>query len=180
VAVIARMSKENPAWSRHRIAAELAMLGWNVSKGTVARYITKPPLVTGRPPSTNWAAFVRLDLAGTIAIDFLTVPTATFRTLYVFVVLSLERRVVLHLNVTSHPHAAWAAQQIVEALGPEAPTVKRLIRDRDGIYGAAFNARVQNAANIVRRPVWRMLSGRWSSTLRRLWPWHRWMTARLP
>jgi transposase InsO family protein len=67
-----------------------------------------------------------------------------FRTLYVFVVLSLKRRVVLHVNVTSHPHAAWAAQQVVEALGPETPAVQRLIRDRDGIYGRAFDARVNN------------------------------------
>jgi hypothetical protein len=69
------------------------------------------------------------DLAGTISIDFLTVPTATFRTLYVFVVLSLERRLLLHVNVTAHPYAAWAAQQMVEATGPEVQAL-RLIRDR--------------------------------------------------
>src|SRR5262249_19068585 len=93
---------------------------------------------------TNWATFVRLHLEGTIAIDFLTVPTVMFQTLYVFVVLSLERRVVLHANVTSHPHAAWAAQQLVEALGPDTPVIIRLIRDRDGIYGAVFDSRVNN------------------------------------
>jgi putative transposase len=91
----------------------------------------------GRPPSTTWGTFVRMHLAGTIAIDFLTVPTATFRTLYVFVVLSLERRLLLHVNVTAHRHAAWAAQQMVQAMGPEVQAV-RLIRDRDGIYGTAF------------------------------------------
>jgi transposase InsO family protein len=80
-------------------------------------------------------------LAGTIAVDFLTVPTATFGTLYVFVVLSLERRLLLHVNVTSHPHAAWAAQQMVEAMGPEVHAA-RLIRDRDGIYGRIFDERV--------------------------------------
>jgi hypothetical protein len=53
------------------------------------------------------------------SVDFLTVPTATFRTLYVFVVLSLERRLLLHVNVTAHPYALWAAQQMVEAMGPE-------------------------------------------------------------
>jgi putative transposase len=74
-------------------------------------------------------------------VDFLTVPTATFRTLYVFVVLSLERRLLLHVNVTAHPYAAWAAQQMVEAMGPEVQAV-RLIRDRDAIYGSAFDARV--------------------------------------
>jgi hypothetical protein len=144
VALISRMSQENPTWSRRRIAAELAMLGVKVSKDTVARYITKPVPAPNKPPSTNWATFVRLHLAGTIAIDFLTVPTVMFRTLYVFVVVSLERRVLLHVNVTSRPHAAWAGQQIIEALGPEAPAVKRLIRDRDRVYGSRFDARVEN------------------------------------
>ena len=60
------------------------------------------------------------------------------------VVLSLERLVLLHVNVTSHPHAAWTAQQIVEALEPDTPAAGRLIRDRDGIYGAHFDTRVNN------------------------------------
>jgi len=84
-----------------------------------------------------------MHLAGTIAIDFLVVPTVTFNVLYVFFVLLLERRRILHVNVTAHPYAAWAAQQIVEAVGPDAHVV-RLIRDRDAIYGAAFDARVRN------------------------------------
>jgi putative transposase len=67
----------------------------------------------------------------------------TFQVLYVFFVLSLERRRILHVNVTAHPYAAWAAQQIVEAVGPDA-NVARLIRDRDGIYGTAFDARVRH------------------------------------
>lgn len=63
--------------------------------------------------------------------------------LYVFFVLSLERRRILHVNVTAHPHAGWTAQQIVEAVGPDAHVV-RLIRDRDAIYGGAPDARVRN------------------------------------
>jgi hypothetical protein len=70
-------------------------------------------------------------LAGIIAIDFHSVPTATFRTLYVFIVLSLERRLLLHVNVTAHPHAACASQQMAEAIGPEVEAA-RLIRDGDG------------------------------------------------
>jgi hypothetical protein len=108
-----------PPWAtaRRRIAAELAKLGHDVSKDSVAKYMPRPVGSPGRPPSTTWGTFVRMHLAGTIAIDFLTVPTATFRTLYVFIVLSLERRVLLHVNVTAYPHTAWAAQQMVEALG---------------------------------------------------------------
>jgi putative transposase len=143
VALIERMATENPLWSRRRIASELAKLGHEVGKDTVAKYMPKPTRCRPRPPSSSWAAFLRLHLAGTIAIDFLTVPTVTFNVLYVFFVLSLERRRVAHVNVTAHPYAEWAAQQIVEAVGPDV-SFERLIRDRDGIYGGAFNARVNN------------------------------------
>jgi putative transposase len=62
--------------------------------------------------------------------------------LYVFVVLAHDRRRVLHFNVTEHPTAAWTAHQIVEAF-PEDCAPKYLIRDRDGIYGAAFRSRIR-------------------------------------
>jgi len=140
VALIGRMASENPVWSRRRIASELAKLGHNVDKGTVAKYMPKPAGRPRQPPSTTWRAFLRAHLAGTIAIDFLTVPAVMFNILYVFFVLALDRRRLLHVNVTSHPHAARAAQQIVEA-GCETGIV-RLIRHRDRIYGSVFNARV--------------------------------------
>ena len=70
-------------------------------------------------------------------------PTVTFDILHVFIVLSLERRRILHVNVTAHPYAEWTAQQIVEAIGLD-DTLKMLIRDRDGIYGAAFDRRINH------------------------------------
>jgi putative transposase len=91
IELVERMTRENPTWSRRRIAAELAKLGHDVSKDTVAKYMPKRPGAPGRPPSTTWGTFLRTHLAGTIAIDFLTVPTVTFNVLYVFFVLSLDR-----------------------------------------------------------------------------------------
>jgi hypothetical protein len=110
------MARESPTWSRRRIANELAMLGRPVSKDTVAKHMPKAPR-RPRPTSPRWGAWVRAHLAGTIAVDFLTVPTATFDVLYVFIVLELERRRILHVNVTAHPSAAWTARQVVEAVG---------------------------------------------------------------
>ena len=170
VALIQRMAAENPTWSRRRIAAELAKLDLDVGKDAVAKYMPKHTGGPRRPPATTWGAFLRTHLAGTIAIDFLTVPTVTFGTLYVFVVLSLARR-RLHVNVTAHPHAAWTAQQIVEAVGPDAH-VLRLIRDRDGIYGAAFDARVDHLGirqlRIAARSPWQNgYAERFVGTLRR-------------
>jgi putative transposase len=81
------------------------------------------------------------DLA---SIDFFTIPTATFRVLYVFLVLSHDRRRVVHFNVTSSPTSAWTGQQILEAF-PWDTAPKYLLRDRDGIYrGAEFKGAVKS------------------------------------
>jgi len=171
VALIRRLVADNPLWSRRRIAAELAKLGHNVSKDTVAKYMPKRPRDPSRPRSVTWGQFVRTYLPGTIAIDFLTVPTVTFNVLYVFFVLSLDRRRVLHVNVTADPYAEWAGQQIVEAVGLDT-SITRLIRDRDGIYGAKFDARVdhlgiQQTRTAPRAPWQNGCAERFVGTLRR-------------
>ena len=74
-------------------------------------------------------------------MDFLVVPTVTGRVLYVLIVMTHERRKVVHFNVTESPTAEWAAQQVVNAFPYDtAPTY--LLRDRDSIYGSAFVRRV--------------------------------------
>ena len=125
----------------------------------------------GATAAAAWGTFVRNHTAGTIAIDFFTVPTVTFGVLYVFFVLSLERRRVIHVNVTEHPTAEWAAQQIVEAVGPDA-AFTRLIRDRDAIFGAAFDRRVENLnlkqfRTAPRSPWQNGFAERWVGTARR-------------
>ena len=171
VSLIEQMSRENPLWSRRRIAGELAKLGHAVDKDTVAKYMPKPAPRPRRPPSQTWKTFLRNHLEATIAIDLLTVPTVTFNVLYVFFVLSLDRRRVLHVNVTAHPYAAWAAQQIVNAIGAESVPA-RLIRDRDAIFGAAFDARVDHLGvrqvrTSPRSPWQNGYAERWIGTLRR-------------
>ena len=87
--------------------------------------------------------FLDNHLKDIVAIDFFTVPTATFRILFSFMVLRHYRRQIVHFNVSAHPTAEWTAQQIVEAFPfDEAP--RFLIRDRDGIYGRAFRNRVES------------------------------------
>ena len=77
------------------------------------------------------------------SIDFFTVPTATFRVLFVFLVLSHDRRRVVHFNVTANPTSAWTGRQIIEAF-PWDTTHKYLLRDRDGIYGDEFRGAVKS------------------------------------
>jgi putative transposase len=137
--LIRRMCRENPLWGAPRIESELALLGYDVAESTVAQY-----MVRGRkPPSQTWRTFLANHVECLASIDFFTVATATFRVLYVFVVLRHDRRRVVHFNVTAHPTAAWTAQQIVQAFPyDEAP--RFLIRDRDGIYGEDVQCRIRN------------------------------------
>ena len=128
--LIKRMWRTNPTWGSPRIVAELYKLGINVAKSTVERY--KPH--GDRLPSATWRTFLDLHLKDLIAIDFFVVPTATFKVLFVFVVLAHDRRRIVHLNVTEHPTAQWTAQQIVEAF-PFDTAPQYLLRDGDGIYG---------------------------------------------
>jgi putative transposase len=73
------------------------------------------------------------------SIDFFLVPTATFRLLFVFVVLSHARRRILHFQVTEHPSQEWTMQQMREAF-PWDHGCGYLLRDRDAIYGGDWAA----------------------------------------
>jgi transposase InsO family protein len=94
-----------------------------------------------KPPSQSWRAFLKNHARDIVSVDFFTVPTATFRVLYVFLILSNERRRIVHFNVTNSPIAAWTGQQIVEAF-PWDSAPRYMIRDRDKKYGDEFTRRV--------------------------------------
>ena len=96
-----------------------------------------------KPPSQTWKAFLRNHMDVTAACDFFVVPTATFKLLFCFVVLSLDRRRILHVNVTAHPTAEWTARQILEAFSGDEPEPRFLMRDRDGIYGWEFHRMIR-------------------------------------
>jgi transposase InsO family protein len=132
------MAFANPLWGAPRIHGELLKLGLDVSQRTVARLMPRRP----KPPSQTWRTFLQNHLLDLVSVDFFVVPTATFRVLFVFVVLLHHRRKVVHFNVTDSPTAAWTAQQIVEAF-PDDSAPRYLLRDRDGIYGDVFRRRVQ-------------------------------------
>ncbi len=87
-ALIRQMRDANPLWGAPRIHGELQKLGIGVAQATVAKYL-------GRhcdPPSPSWRTFLTNHVSQLASIDFFTVPTATFRVLFVFVVLSHDRR----------------------------------------------------------------------------------------
>ena len=132
------MREANPLWGAPRIHGELQKLGIDVAQATVAKYLGR----RGGPPSQSWRTFLTNHASQLASIDFFTVPTATFRVLFVFVVLSHDRRRIVHVNVTAHPTAAWTAQQLREAW-PWDTAPRFVIRDRDAIYGATCRRTAQ-------------------------------------
>jgi transposase InsO family protein len=112
--LIRRMAQEN-GWGAPRIHGELLKLGLRVDERTVSRYLPNH----------------RDSLVG---MDFFTVPTVTFRLLWVFVVLHHERRRIVHFAVTDQPAAPWIIQQLREAF-PFDTAPRYAIFDRDGKYG---------------------------------------------
>ena len=116
-ALIRRMARENPTWGEERIANELLLkLGLQVSPRTVRKYLPKR-VDHGRgkrATSQRWQTFVRNHAQAIVACDFCLVVTATFRLLYVFVVMEHATRRMLHCNVTAHPTARWTLQQLAK------------------------------------------------------------------
>ena len=133
------MPRENPLWGAPRIQAELTKLGIEASEPTVAKYMVR----LRKPPSQTWLTFLHIHKNAMASIDFSTVPTAMLRILYVFLVLSHDRRKVLYMNVTEHPSSMWTGRQLLQAF-PWDTAPKYLLRDRDSIYGPEFERAADN------------------------------------
>ena len=117
------------------------MLGIEISQTAVIKYMVRHR----RPPCQHWQTFLHNHAKDLVSIDLFTVPTVTFRILNVFLVLSHQRRQVIHFNVTEHPASRWTRQQVVEAF-PWEETPRYLLRDRDRVYGAEFRRWVHSLA----------------------------------
>jgi putative transposase len=133
-ALIRTMSRANPLWGAPRIHGELLKLGIGVSQATVAKYMVRHR----RPPSQTWRTFLANHVGQIMAADFFVAPTATCRLLFVLVIIAHDRRRIVHVAVTSHPTAAWTAQQLREAL-PWGEAPRYLVRDRDLAFDAWAN-----------------------------------------
>jgi transposase InsO family protein len=141
------MSVDNRLWGAPHIHGELLKLGFAVAQSTVGKYMAKK----GDPSGQCWGTFLRNHMPHIAAMDLLVVPTISFVQLYVLVIVRLARRELVWINVTAHPTAEWIAQQVTEAF-PWNEVPRYLIRDRDGIYGAAVTRRLR-AMGIRDKPI---------------------------
>jgi len=141
--LIRRMATENPLWGEERIANELLLkLGLRVSPRTVRKYMPKRP--PGRPRGDQrWSTFLHNHAGEIVACDFFLAVTATFRLLYVLVVIEHGSRRLLRVAVTTHPSAAWTLQQLREVVGFDHAR-RYLIHDRDSIFARSLDESIRN------------------------------------
>ena len=137
-ALIRQMSIENPLWGAPRIHGELLKLGIEVAQSSVAKYMVK----RSGPPSQGWGTFLRNHAPDIAAMDLFIAPTIDFGLLYAFVIVRLDRRDLVWINVTTHPTAEWIAHQIT-AVFPWNDAPRYLIRDRDRVYGGIVKRRLR-------------------------------------
>jgi putative transposase len=105
------MATDNVSWGEEPIANELKLeLGIRVSPRTVEKCLQNGRPVRTPDPKQRWLTFVHSHAKAIVACDFFVVVTATFRTLYVFVIMELGTRRILNQNVTAHPTAEWTLQ----------------------------------------------------------------------
>jgi hypothetical protein len=167
--LVHRVATDNPTWGAPRIHGELLKLGIDVRERTVSRYLARR-----RPqsrPRQDWKTFLRNHHDAIAAMDFLTVPTATFRVLYVWFVLHHDRRRVLHVNVTDHPAACWVCQQLREAF-PSDTAPRYLLLDRDAIFSPEVPRTLRAIGTTPKRIAYRSpwqngVAERWVGTCRR-------------
>jgi putative transposase len=150
--LIVTIATVNRTWGEERIAAELLVkLGIRVSPRTVRRYM--PPRPRPKPGTQAWSTFVRNHARCVLASDFFVVVTATFRLLYVFVVLEVGTRRIVHWNVTAYPTAEWTAQQFrMIVSGDQAH--RFIIHDRDTIYSKGVDRTLEAMGlTVLKTPV---------------------------
>jgi putative transposase len=137
IALIQKMAKENLLWGVERIRGELLKLGIEVSKRSIQRYIPKDR--KDHSSSQTWATFLKNQASDIWACDFTVVNDWMFRQWYIFVLMELKTRRIIHTGVTKYPTDEWTAQQLREAT-PWGNSPKYLIRDRDSKYATHFSA----------------------------------------
>ena len=150
--LIADMASANRTWGEERIAAELRLkLGLTVSPRTVRRYMPKHFPSRGGRPGQSWRTFLSNHAGDVLACDFFV--TVTCQRVYVFVMMDVSSRQVLHWNLTRHPTAAWTMQQFRDGIPADGPH-RILVHDRDAIFAPAVDDTLRSMQlRVLKTPV---------------------------
>jgi transposase InsO family protein len=184
IKLIQQIAQENRLWGAERIWGELLKLGIKVSKRTIQKYLPKKRTKS----SQTWATFLKNHAAEIWASDFTVFHNLFFRPTYIFIIIEMHTRRILHTAVTLAPTNAWTAQQLREAT-PGGKGPKYLLHVRDRKYGrkvatVAAGSEIKELRSPIRAPKANAVCERIIGSLKRecldhMLIWHRFQVRRL-
>ena len=172
--LVAEMKRNNPRWGARRIKGELRKLGKLLSKSTILNILNDsgyPP--SGRKFEETWIPFLKSHAKRVFACDFITVETAFLQTLYVFAIIDVQTREIVHTAVTGRPTAIWLEQVFRSSFTLRKVMPDFIVSDRDGIFGDWLGKFLKDCYDIrlyrtpPRTPNCNAFIERWNGTLRR-------------
>jgi len=154
IALIKRIHKENPLLSPEKIYERLIELAVTDAPvpNTIAKYIIESRNPATEPQKQSWKSFLGNHVSEIWSMDFAVVPTLTFKVLYVFFIISHERRKIEHFAVTEYPTSQWVAQQIRNAT-PFGKQPKYIIHDNSGEFRSILFQRFLSDMGITSKSI---------------------------
>jgi putative transposase len=121
-----------PFLGEGKINEELRVkFGIRHSTSTIRKYMTKRQ---PRRDGQKWRTFIQNHSREICACDFMTQYTALFAIVYVFIVMEIQTRRIVHCNVTESPTLDWVKMQIRDIVAFDCKP-RFLLHDNDGIFG---------------------------------------------
>jgi hypothetical protein len=125
------------------IQGELLKLGFSVAQSTVAKYMVKR--------LQGWKTFLRNHASDIAAMDLFVVPTIGFKLLYGLVIVRIDRRDLVWINVTANPTAEWIAQQ-AQAIQTRSNPIRQTPPKLHGLRQARRHCNLDQIVKLSPRP----------------------------
>lgn len=109
--LIRDIKKDNMLWGVYRIQDELRKINVEVSRETIRNVLADYRNIGEIKPNLSWSKFLKAHWDSLFACDFFTVDVFGFSRLYVFFILELKSRRIVHWNVTTNPNISFLQKQ---------------------------------------------------------------------
>lgn len=128
--LIKKLKIENYLWGCTRIQDELEKISIDISRETIRKVIQDFRKSGDIKPNYSWSKFLKSHWQSLFACDFFTVDIFGFKRFYVFFIIELKSRRIVHYNVTQNPNILFLRNQFsyFEELYPDS----YLIHDNSG------------------------------------------------
>jgi putative transposase len=134
--LIMNLKIDNYLWGSKRIQDELIKICIDISRETIRKVIQDYRKSGDIKPNYSWSRFLKSHWQSLFACDFFTVKIFGIKRFYVFFIIELKGRKIVHYNVTQNSNIRFLRSQFsyFEKLYPDS----YLIHDNSGKHMESF------------------------------------------